>query len=65
MSGVEVEITGLAAENGIVWAERLDHVRFADGSRRTLPCLGRLEITDGAIARFTDYFDVRWFGRPQ
>jgi limonene-1,2-epoxide hydrolase len=59
---VSLDIVGLVAEPGLVFAERVD--RFAMGQRRfELPVNGVFEIRNGRISRFSDYFDLTTFER--
>lgn len=58
-----LEIITLAAEPGLVIAERIDHFVMNDGRRITLPVTGVFEVRGGRIRRFSDYFDLADFER--
>jgi limonene-1,2-epoxide hydrolase len=57
---VRVDIVNLVADGAIVMTERIDHFI---GSDRTisLPLMGIVEIHDGAITAWRDYFDLNQF----
>jgi limonene-1,2-epoxide hydrolase len=57
----KLDIVALAAEPGLVLAERVDYFTMNDGRRVVLPVTGVFEVKNGAIARFTDYFDLADF----
>ncbi len=57
-----VEFVAIAANGNTVLTERIDHLERADGSKITaLPVSGTLEIRDGKLVRWRDYFDPRPF----
>lgn len=57
-----VEFVAIAANGNTVLTERIDHLEKADGSKITaLPVSGTLEVRDGKIVRWSDYFDPRPF----
>jgi limonene-1,2-epoxide hydrolase len=57
-----VEFVAIAANGNTVLTERIDHLEKADGSRiASLPVSGTLEVRDGKIVRWSDYFDPRPF----
>lgn len=58
-----LEIITLAAEPGLVIAERIDHFLMRNGTRITLPVTGVFELRNGRITRFSDYFDLADFER--
>ena len=58
-----LEIVTLAAEPGLVIAERIDHFLMRNGKRIALPVTGVFEVKNGRIARFSDYFDLADFER--
>lgn len=58
-----LEVITLAAEPGLVIAERIDHFLMRDGTRITLPVTGVFEVRRGRITRFSDYFDLADFER--
>lgn len=59
----ELEIIRLAAEPGLVLAERVDHFVMNDGRKIRLPVTGVFEVKNGKITRFSDYFDLADFER--
>ena len=57
-----VEFVAIAANGNTVLTERIDHLERADGSKiLSLPVSGTLEIVDGKVVRWSDYFDPRPF----
>lgn len=58
-----LDIITLAAEPGLVIAERIDHFLMRDGTRITLPVTGVFEVRNDRIVRFSDYFDLADFER--
>ncbi len=57
-----VEFVAIAANGNTVLTERIDHLERADGSKiLSLPVSGTLEIADGKVVRWSDYFDPRPF----
>jgi limonene-1,2-epoxide hydrolase len=59
----ELEIITLAAEPGLVIAERVDHFVMKDKKRIRLPVTGVFVVKNGKITRFSDYFDLADFER--
>ena len=59
----DLEVITLAAEPGLVIAERIDHFLMRNGTRITLPVTGVFEVSGGRIVRFSDYFDLADFER--
>lgn len=59
----ELEIISLAAEPGLVLAERVDHFIMNDGRKIRLPVTGVFVVKNGKITRFSDYFDLADFER--
>jgi limonene-1,2-epoxide hydrolase len=55
---VEVEIIHIVADGPIVMTERVDRVVKEDGTIVSLPVMGVIEIRDGLISRWRDYFDL-------
>ncbi|WP_123026891.1 limonene-1,2-epoxide hydrolase family protein [Mycolicibacterium stellerae] len=60
-SEAKLDIVTLAAEPGLVLAERIDYFTMNDGRRVVLPVTGVFEVNNGEITRFTDYFDLADF----
>ena len=57
-----VEFVAIAANGNTVLTERIDHLERADGSKIiALPVSGTLEVKDGKLVRWSDYFDPRPF----
>ncbi|MEE6138178.1 limonene-1,2-epoxide hydrolase family protein [Mycobacterium sp. 050128] len=62
-SDAKLDILSLAAEPGLVLAERIDYFTMNDGRKVILPVTGVFEVKNGKIARFSDYFDLADFER--
>ena len=58
---VDVHIVNMMAEGGIVMTERVDHFTRDDGRTISLPVMGVIEVHDGVIAAWRDYFDLGEF----
>jgi limonene-1,2-epoxide hydrolase len=58
---VDVEMIHMVAEGPIVMTERVDHVTRADGTTASLPMMGIIEVRNGLIAAWRDYFDLSQF----
>jgi limonene-1,2-epoxide hydrolase len=54
---VSVDITHIVAEGPIVMTERVDYFIGA-GTSISLPLMGIIEVDDGAITGWRDYFDL-------
>jgi limonene-1,2-epoxide hydrolase len=59
----ELKIVTLAAEPGLVLAERIDYFTMNDGKKIVLPVTGVFVVKNGKITRFSDYFDLADFER--
>jgi limonene-1,2-epoxide hydrolase len=59
----KLDVLSLAAEPGLVLAERVDYFTMNDGRKITLPVTGVFEVKNGKITRFSDYFDLADFER--
>jgi limonene-1,2-epoxide hydrolase len=57
---VDVDIIHMVAEGPIVMTERVDHFT-KDGTTVSLPLMGVIEVHDGLIAAWRDYFDLGQF----
>lgn len=57
----KLDVVRLAAEPGLVLAERVDYFTMNDGRKIVLPVTGVFEIENGKIKRFSDYFDLADF----
>jgi limonene-1,2-epoxide hydrolase len=58
---VDVDIIHMVAEGTIVMTERVDHFTKDDGTAVSLPMMGVIEVNDGLIAAWRDYFDLGQF----
>jgi limonene-1,2-epoxide hydrolase len=58
---VDVEVIHMMAEGPIVMTERIDHLTRADGTTASLPLMGVIEVRDGLVAAWRDYFDLSQF----
>ena len=58
---VDVDIIHMLAEGSIVMTERVDLLTRADGTTASLPMMGIIEVHDGLIAAWRDYFDLSQF----
>jgi limonene-1,2-epoxide hydrolase len=54
-----VETLHLASRDGIIFSERVDYIRMKSGRSSDLPVAGVIELRDGKIASWHDYFDGR------
>src|SRR4030095_4405646 len=55
---LSLETVRIAAEENLVFAERIDHFLLRNGKRFDLPVNGVFEIENGRIKRFSDYFNL-------
>jgi len=62
-SEAKLDVVTLAAEPGLVLAERVDYFTMNDGTRVVLPVTGVFVVNNGEITRFSDYFDLADFER--
>ena len=58
---VDVEIIHMVAEGPIVMIERVDHITKDDGTTVSLPMMGVIEVHDGFITAWRDYFDLEMY----
>ena len=58
---VDVEMIHLLARGPIVMTKRVDHLTRADGTTISLSLMGVIEVHDGCIAAWRDYFDLSQF----
>jgi limonene-1,2-epoxide hydrolase len=58
---VDVEVIHMMAEGLIVMTERIDHLTRTDGTTASLPLMGVIEVRDGLVATWRDYFDLNQF----
>jgi limonene-1,2-epoxide hydrolase len=59
-----LETVRIAAEDNLVFAERIDHFVLRNGKRFDLPVNGVFELENGKIQRFSDYFNLPSFEGP-
>jgi limonene-1,2-epoxide hydrolase len=59
----KLDIITLAAEPGLVLAERVDYFTMKDGRKVVLPVTGVFVVKNDQITRFSDYFDLADFER--
>lgn len=60
LDSLPVEILNISSSGNIVLTERVDQFKTADGNVfATLPLMGVLEVRDGKISVWRDYFDPR------
>ncbi len=60
---VDVDIIHMVADGPIVMTERVDYF-VGDGGTISLPLMGIIEVRDGAIAAWRDYFDLGQLASP-
>ena len=58
---VDVDIIHILAEGSIVMTERVDLLIRADGTTASLAMMGIIEVHEGLIAAWRDYFDLSQF----
>jgi limonene-1,2-epoxide hydrolase len=58
---VDVDIVNMLADGPIVMTERVDHFTKDDGTRISLPLMGVIEVHEGLMSAWRDYFDLRQF----
>jgi limonene-1,2-epoxide hydrolase len=60
LDSLQVEMLSISASGSTVLTERIDYFKNADGETiAPLPLMGVLEVRDGKIALWHDYFDPR------
>jgi limonene-1,2-epoxide hydrolase len=57
-AGIEFRVHHQAVNGDMVFVERSDVIRRADGAVVELPVMGVFEVSDGRIAAWRDYFDM-------
>ncbi|MEO3760826.1 nuclear transport factor 2 family protein [Mycobacterium sp. B14F4] len=62
-SEAKLDVVTLAAQPGLVIAERVDYFTMTDGRKVVLPVTGVFVVNNGKITRFSDYFDLADFER--
>ena len=58
---VDWQVLNIAENGNAVLTERVDNFVMADGKRVSLPVMGTMEIEDGKIKVWRDYFDMASF----
>jgi limonene-1,2-epoxide hydrolase len=58
---VNVDIIHMVAEDPNVMTERVHHFTKDDGITVSLPMMGVIEVHDGLIAAWRDYFELAQF----
>jgi limonene-1,2-epoxide hydrolase len=60
LDALPIEVLAISSNGNTVLTERVDHFQTADGTKfATLPLMGVLEVRDGKISAWRDYFDPR------
>ena len=54
----EYRMVNIVGEGDVVMTERQDMIEGPDGTLHAVPVMGTFVVTDGRIARWTDYFDT-------
>jgi limonene-1,2-epoxide hydrolase len=57
---VGVDVAHLVADGSVVMVERVDHF-IRDDATASLPMMGVIEVHDGVITAWRDYFDLTQF----
>jgi limonene-1,2-epoxide hydrolase len=58
---VDVDVVHMVADGPVVMTERVDHLTRADGTTASLPMMGVIEVHNGLVAAWRDYFDLSQF----
>lgn len=58
---VDWQVLNIAANGDVVLTERVDNFVMEDGKRVSLPVMGAMEIREGKIQAWRDYFDLASF----
>ena len=58
-ASLTIETLHLASRDGIIFSERVDYIRMKSGRSSDVPVTGVIELRDGKIAWWHDYFDMR------
>lgn len=58
---VDWEVLNIAANGDVVLTERVDNFVMEDGKRVSLPVMGAMEVREGKIQAWRDYFDLASF----
>ena len=58
---VDWQVLNIAENGAMVLTERVDNFVMADGKEVSLPVMGTMEVVDGRIVAWRDYFDLPSF----
>ena len=58
---VDWQVLNIAENGNIVMTERVDNFVMGDGKNLSLPVMGTMEVADGKISAWRDYFDLASF----
>ena len=58
---VDWEVVNIAENGSMVLTERVDNFVMADGKRVSLPVMGTMQVEQGKIIAWRDYFDLASF----
>lgn len=58
---VDWQVLNIAANGNVVLTERVDDFVMADDKKVSVPVMGTMEIRDGKICAWRDYFDLATF----
>lgn len=58
---VDWEVLNIAENGNVVLTERVDNFVMADGKHLSLPVMGTMELSEGKITAWRDYFDLASF----
>ena len=58
---VDWEVLNIAENGNVVLTERVDNFVMGDGKAVSLPVMGTMELADGKICAWRDYFDLPTF----
>jgi len=58
---VNWEVLNIAENGNVVLTERVDNFVMAGGKNLSLPVMGTMELVDGKIKAWRDYFDLATF----
>lgn len=60
---VDWQVLNIAENGNVVLTERVDNFVLADGKPLSVPVMGAMEIENGRIKAWRDYFDLATFTR--
>ena len=58
---VDWEVLNIAENGNVVLTERIDNFVLSDGKHLSVPVMGTMELQDGRISAWRDYFDLATF----